>query len=86
MLQAKRKGLNKLCFFQQNFGTYEQWECMFGEESLKNGRICLRNRRLPSFNLDVVIIRIRQNMKFLARQNSFRISEPESVQNQVCLG
>ena len=48
-LQARRKSGQRLAFFNNNFGTWEQWELVAGEPRQPWDRLKLgfRNRRLP---------------------------------------
>ena len=47
-LQARRKSGQRLAFFNNNFGTWEQWELVAGEPKQPWDRLKLgfRNRRL----------------------------------------
>lgn len=65
MLQARKRGANKLCFYNQNFGTFEQWETndMPTDESWTTALVQLRNRRLPGFVLSVEVLRVPDSMR-----------------------
>eukprot|EP00891_Asterochloris_glomerata_P001849 jgi/Astpho2/1849/fgenesh1_pg.00038_%23_20_t len=59
-LQARRKSGQRLAFFNNNFGTWEQWELVAGEPKQPWDRLKLgfRNRRLPQFILTVELVRV----------------------------
>lgn len=62
LLQARRRGPNKIAFFSSNLGTWEQWEVEQAEKLEQNSwsevQVRLRNRRMPSCELSVQMIRI----------------------------
>ena len=61
MLQVRKRGGSKLCFFNFNFGINEQWETddePQGDEGWSTSIMQLRNRRLPSFILTVEVMRV----------------------------
>jgi len=62
LLQARRRGAHRLAFFSTNLGTWEQWEIPEASalESLpwNSASVTLRNRRLPTCELRVEIVRV----------------------------
>ena len=64
-LQARRKGKDRLRFFNETFGTFEQFQCTHGEPKLafKRTHVCLQNRRLPMFQLQVEVVRVGANVR-----------------------
>ena len=61
-LQARRKGTNKLCFFNSNFGTWEQFE-LFPRDtdvtvSWSRLQLTFQSRRLPQFRIKVTVCRV----------------------------
>ena len=69
MLQARKRGASKLCFFNVNFGINEQWETMdepkrrSGDDEWVSTTMRLRNRRLPLFVLTVEVMRVPPEMR-----------------------
>ena len=59
-LQVRKRGLQKLCFFNANFGTWEQWEVVGREppEGWGQADVCLANRRLPNFVISFTVLRV----------------------------
>lgn len=59
-LQARRRSVQRLCFFNKNFGTWEQWELAHGEPRIAWDRMTmhLKSRRLPQYVLSVDVARI----------------------------
>lgn len=59
-LQARRRSVQRLCFFNTNFGTWEQWEFAHGEPRIPWDRMTmyLKSRRLPQYVLSVEVVRV----------------------------
>ena len=59
-LQARRKGMNRLCFYNAHFGTWEQFEFAHAEPKMTWTRIKMffRSRRLPQYVLVVTVCRV----------------------------
>ena len=59
-LQVRKRGIQKLCFFNANFGTWEQWEVVGREppEGWAQADVCLANRRLPNFVISFTVLRV----------------------------
>ena len=68
MLQARKRGASKLCFYNANFGINEQWEvsgghrASGGDGAWRSATLRLVNRRLPSFVLRVDVMRVPEDM------------------------
>ena len=62
LLQARRRGAHRLAFFSANLGTWEQWEVpeLSAIESMpwSTVSVTLRNRRLPTSELCVELVRV----------------------------
>lgn len=62
LLQARRKGPQRIAFFSANLGTWEQWEVMemsqIEREAWNKANVTLRNRRMPTCELNVQMIRV----------------------------
>ncbi|QDZ19601.1 hypothetical protein HOP50_03g21190 [Chloropicon primus] len=61
-LQARRKGMDKLCFFNANFGTWEQFE-LFPQDtdvtvSWSRLNLTFQSRRLSQFRIQVTVCRV----------------------------
>lgn len=65
LLQVRKRGASKLCFFNFNFGINEQWETDDEPhgEGWSTAIMRLRNRRLPSFVLTVEVMRIPSSLR-----------------------
>lgn len=62
-LQARKRSPNRLVFFSQNVGTWEQWELGPGAPdpdaaNWSSLALTLRHRRLPQFELAVEVVRV----------------------------
>lgn len=62
-LQARKRSPNRLVFFSQNVGTWEQWEVAAGAPDpdacdWSALSLALRHRRLPQFELAVEVVRV----------------------------
>lgn len=61
-LQARRKGMNKLCFFNTNFGTWEQFELHPRDTdvtvSWSRLKLTFQSRRLSQFRIQVTVCRV----------------------------
>lgn len=62
LLQARRRGPHRLAFFSQNLGTWEQWEMpeatALDSLAWTTVNVTLRNRRLPTCELTVELLRV----------------------------
>lgn len=62
LLQARRRGAHRLAFYSPNLGTWEQWEMPEASalDSLPwaSVSVTLRNRRLPTCDLAVEMVRL----------------------------
>ena len=61
-LQARRKGMNKLCFFNSNFGTWEQFELSPRDTDVSVSwnrlNLTFQSRRLSQFRIQVTVCRV----------------------------
>eukprot|EP00241_Pyramimonas_parkeae_P011830 CAMPEP_0114235932 /NCGR_PEP_ID=MMETSP0058-20121206/6529_1 /TAXON_ID=36894 /ORGANISM="Pyramimonas parkeae, CCMP726" /LENGTH=203 /DNA_ID=CAMNT_0001347757 /DNA_START=93 /DNA_END=701 /DNA_ORIENTATION=- len=66
LLQARKRGSSKLCFFNFNFGIFEQWETddQPGGSGWSTTLMRLRNRRLPNFVLTVEVMKIPLSLQY----------------------
>ncbi|KAK3282878.1 hypothetical protein CYMTET_9405 [Cymbomonas tetramitiformis] len=66
LLQARKRGVSKLCFFNFNFGIFEQWET--DDEPSGGGwstaLMRLRNRRLNNFVLTVEVMKVPLSLQY----------------------
>jgi hypothetical protein len=61
-LQARRRGAHRVAFFSANLGTWEQWEILdintLETASWSNSMVTIRNRRMPTCELSVQLVRV----------------------------
>lgn len=62
LLQVRRRGAHRLAFFSANLGTWEQWELAeagaVDAVPWRSVHVTLRNRRMPTCELAVEIVRV----------------------------
>ena len=61
-LQVRKRGLNRLCFFNGKFGIWEQWEILGAEPApgWRTAEIKIASRRLSSFVMALTLLRVPQ--------------------------